>query len=229
LEIIRAKNVNYYYGDKKILENLCFSIDEGDNIALLGRNGSGKSTLIKGLNNLIRKQEGEILIDQVRLKKGHETEMYTIFSESNEQILMSTVHGELSLGLIQQNKTPTEIAQIITEKLSQFGLLQYIHESPYILSTGEKKKLLLATALSLDPGLLILDEPFAGLDVVSQKELCQYIARIPCVKIIATHEYNYARKCCNKAFVLHQRKLICFENIYDILDNEDLLKQYYLL
>lgn len=228
-ELIRANGLSYYYGNRKILDRISFVVYKNDRIALLGKNGSGKSTLLKGINHLIRKCEGEMYIDRDELKKGHETEMYTIFSEPDQQILMSTVYEEIALGLLQQNKSKEEIHGIVTASLKQFNMLRYIHESPYNLSTGEKKKLLLATALSLNPAALILDEPFSGLDVRSRNELCCYIQNIECTKIIATHEYEYARMCCNRAFVLYESSMVCFDNILDLLDNPETLKKYDLI
>lgn len=229
IEVVKAHNVSYSYGNRQILEKVSFVIYKHDRIALLGKNGSGKSTLIRGLNKLIHSSEGEMTIDGEELRKGHDSEIYTIFTEANDQIIMSTVYAELSLGLLQQNKPQAEIDAIIETNLMRFGLLQYIHDDPYNLSTGEKKKLLLATALSLNPGLLVLDEPFSGLDMRSKNELVLYIRDIPCTQLLVTHEYDYARECCNRAFVLHEKKLVCFDNVASLLDDKGLLRDYELI
>ncbi|NUM35676.1 MAG: ABC transporter ATP-binding protein [Candidatus Brocadiae bacterium] len=226
--LICAKNASYRYESEAILENISFIIEAKDRIALLGKNGSGKSTLIKALNQLITPYKGSIQFYFEEMKKNYPTDMYTIFSYPDEQILMNTVYSEIALGLLQQGKEQKEIEKIIEESLSFFGLLGYIHQNPYCLSTGEKKKLLLATAFSLNPGILVLDEPFSSLDVRSKKELNSYISKLECTQIIATHEYEYITSLCTRAFVLHNHHLFIFEKIQDLLDNPALLSEYEL-
>ncbi len=226
--IIVAENTTYRYGAKIVLENISFQISEKEKIALLGKNGSGKSTLIKAINRLIPSYSGRISFRFEKLRHDYPTDIYTIFSHPDEQILMNTVYSELALGLLQQGRKEEEIDAIIEKSLSYFGLLPYIHESPYCLSSGEKKKLLLATAFSLNPGILVLDEPFSNLDAKSKKELSLYISKLDCTQIIASHEYEYIRSFCTKAFVLYNHRLFIFDRIQDILDNPSFLAEYEL-
>ena len=137
--LISAENITYSYDRTIVLESISFSINERDRIALLGKNGSGKSTLIKGLNRLLAPSKGCISFYFEELKRNYDTQIYTLFSNPDEQILMDTVYAEIALGLLQQGKKQEEIENIVEKSLTCFGLLPYIHNSPYLLSTGEKK------------------------------------------------------------------------------------------
>ena len=226
--LVFVENLGYKYATRVILEKMYFCINEGENIALLGKNGSGKSTLIKGLNGLLIPYSGKYNISREYLSSSYDTDMYTIFSHPEDQILMPTIYSELALGLIQMNKTEQQINSIIEEMLTRFGLAEYINSSPYTLSTGEKKKLLLAIALTMNPALLILDEPFSGLDVKSKNELANYIRGISSTLIIATHEYDYASQCCQKALVISQKKIHYINDLQTLLNDQNLLSMYEL-
>ncbi|NQV02644.1 MAG: ABC transporter ATP-binding protein [Bacteroidia bacterium] len=178
-EIISLKNINYsYFGKIPALININFSVNRGELFSIIGHNGSGKSTLLNIINALIHPDSGEVmfkgtpLTEKSLLGKGFAMElrqsMGFIFQNPDIQLFCPTVFDELMFAPLQLN-LPYETAVEMAEETLSFLSISHLKERPpYMLSGGEKKRVAIASVLTMNPDILLIDEPLAGLDPKTQ-------------------------------------------------------------
>ena len=180
-----AKDLKVGYEDRIIIDNLNLSIKQGEIVSIIGPNGCGKSTLIKLLNGIIFPSEGSYFykdheISEKTLKdrqfaKWFHQQMGYVFQNADTQLFCGSVEEEIAFGPIQMGLPEAEIRQRTEDCLRLFGIEKLRERPPYHLSGGEKRKVSLACILSLNPEVLILDEPLAGLDEKTQDMLTEFL------------------------------------------------------
>ena len=171
--MIHLKDIRFgYTPDRLVFNKLDFSIHAGAKIGLAGTNGSGKTTLFHLIMGLLKPSSGQVIVfgreretedefREVRRKIGF------LFQDSNDQLFSPTVAEDIAFGPLNLGKTHEESRQIVGETLAMVGLSGYESRITYQLSGGEKRLVALATILAMRPEMLLLDEPFAGLDETS--------------------------------------------------------------
>ncbi len=176
MSLIEVKNLGFTYGvgtpfEKKAVDNLSLSINEGEVVGLIGHTGSGKSTFAQMLNGLIKPTEGQVLIDgtdiwakpkeirKIRFKVG------MVFQYPEYQLFDETVYKDISFGPRNKGLSENEINKTV-RKAAEFVSLDdsLLEKSPFDLSGGEKRRAAIAGVIAMDPDVLVLDEPTAGLD-----------------------------------------------------------------
>ena len=186
--IFETKNLDYDYpGNIPALRQLSLSIGPGELVALLGANGSGKSTLLKLMDGLIFPTNGQMLafgkpLSEKALKdgqfvRGFRRRVGLVFQDSDVQLFCPTVWDEVTFGPLQLGISKDEVISRSSEALKLLNIDHLRERPPYRLSGGEKKKVALASVLSLQPQVLLLDEPTNGLDPWSQGSLIDFLLR----------------------------------------------------
>ena len=181
------KNLDYKYpGNIPALSRINFNVREGELVALVGANGSGKSTLLKLLDGLIFPSSGEF-----RRKVG------LVFQDPDVQLFSPTVWDEVTFGPLQLGIPKEEIISRGLEALQLLNIAQLKERPPYLLSGGEKKKVSLASVLSLRPQVLLLDEPTTGLDPRSQGNLIDFL-----LEIFSTQDLDIVEELATRVLVI---------------------------
>ncbi len=186
--VFQIKNMDYDYpGNIPALSNISLTIQTGEMVALLGANGTGKSTLLKLLDGLIFPKSGELLafgqpLSEKTLKDRHFVAEFRrrvglVFQDADVQLFSPTVWDEVIFGPLQLGITREEVISRGTAALELLGINHLKDRPPYFLSGGEKKKVSIASVLSLDPMVLMLDEPTNGLDPRSQGNLIDFLLK----------------------------------------------------
>lgn len=197
--IIHVENLDIGYGDNTIMKNLTFDVQKGDIFIIMGGSGCGKSTLLRTLTGLISPQNGQIYIQGVEMGQAtasQKLEMMKhmgILYQSGALFSSMTLGENVALPLQQYTKcTQTEIRDIVAFKLALVGLAGFEDYYPSEISGGMRKRAGLARALALDPEIVYFDEPSAGLDPISSKNLDDLILEINkslgTTIIVVTHE-----------------------------------------
>jgi cobalt/nickel transport system ATP-binding protein len=184
--IFEVRQLSYTYaGNIPALTQVNFSIRSGEMVALVGANGSGKSTLLKLLDGLVFPTQGEILVfGQTLSEKALQDRAFVktfrqrvgmVFQDPDVQLFSATVWDEVTFGPLQLKIPPQEVEARANRALELLNLSQLKERPPYLLSGGEKKKVSLASVLSMQPQVLLLDEPTNGLDPYSQGKLIDFL------------------------------------------------------
>ncbi|MCQ2575891.1 MAG: energy-coupling factor ABC transporter ATP-binding protein [Treponema sp.] len=201
MAFIKLENICYEYEDSTALKDISLEIQKGECIGFEGDNGSGKTTLIKLLNGLIFASSGKFIFEDKEINKNtmkkelfakefHQKIGY-VFQNPENQLFCGSVGEEIAFGPRQMGLSEEEVKARTSDVMKMLGIEQLENRAPYHLSGGEKKKTALACVLSMNPEVLVLDEPMNGLDRKSREKLLQILLSLKAAGktlIIATHD-----------------------------------------
>ena len=223
--------IDYPDGRSVGIRGIPFVVGRGERVALLGPNGSGKSTLLRAILGLARPREGAVRVlgrdptadfDAIRPRLG------AVLQDVEAQLLAPTVAQDLAFGLPGRGLSPQQIQQRVQAIAHAFDLLPLLDKVPHYLSGGERRKVALAGALVTEPDLLVLDEPFAGLDPRSRNELTELIrrehGRRGLTLILTTHEVQEVPNLVDTVYLLSESgELVGRGSPEEIFARQDLL------
>lgn len=194
--IIEINDLSFTYPDgKQALTNICLTVQPGEKVALLGANGAGKSTLLLHLNGIFE-GNGELSIQGLALNKNNLGQIRAlvgiVFQNPDDQLFSPTVYDDVAYGPVYQGLDKRSVQQRVREALNSVHMDEYAERNPHHLSGGEKKRIAIATVLAMQPQILVLDEPTAGLDPRSRRELIELLQELPQTMLIATHDLGLA-------------------------------------
>jgi len=219
---INVNNVCKSFGDKKVLENISLSCESGKALGLLGRNGAGKTTTIRIIMGVFPADSGEVLLDgkpinRKKVKIGYLPEERGLYPK---KIVMEQL---IYLAELKGLKA-SEAKKSAKELLEKFEMTEYENKRLDTLSKGIQQKIQLVATLTCDPDIVILDEPFSGLDPVNAMLLKDTVKELIArgkVVIFSSHQMNYVEEFCNDIAILNQGKIVKAGNINQIKKSYD--------
>ena len=216
--ILEVKNLNYIYSvgtpfEHKALDNISFSVEPGEFIGIIGHTGSGKSTLMQQLNGLLKPTSGQVLLDgadiwsdkkltrQVRFRVG------LVFQYPEYQLFEETVYRDIAFGPKNMGLSEQEIDRRVREAAGFVGLTpEQLEVSPFDLSGGQKRRVAIAGVIAMEPEVLILDEPTAGLDPRGCEDILSllrsYHARRGSTVVLVSHSMEEIARSTQRIIVL---------------------------
>ncbi len=213
--MINLENVCFEYEDSVALKNITLNIAKGESVGLEGDNGCGKTTLIKLMNGLIFPTSGEYFFEgekinsksmkNERFAKAFHQKVGYVFQNPENQLFCSSVEEEIAFGPRQMGLSKEEVQMRCNDVMKLLGIENIAQRAPYHLSGGEKKKTALACVLSMNPEVLILDEPLNGLDRKTRETLLQVLKALKSAGktlIIATHDENLLNQLSDRIITL---------------------------
>ena len=211
-KIICIKNLHYSYPDgTKALCDINLEIQRGESLGIIGSNGAGKSTLLLHINGILRGR-GEIhvlgrdLTDKnlplIRSMVG------LVFQDPDNQLFMPTVFDDVSFGPINMGMQRQDVEKSVKKALKEVDMLASIKRSSHHLSVGEKKRIAIATVLSMNPQILVLDEPSSNLDPKHRRALIKLLNMLEMTKIIATHDLDLIGQTCSRVILMEEGKIV---------------------
>ncbi|MBI4824060.1 MAG: ABC transporter ATP-binding protein [Nitrospirae bacterium] len=234
MNVFEVKNISYSYGNRvKALEGISFDVSQGESLTLIGTNGSGKTTLLYILNGLLEPCRGEVFVFGTSILKGYPAflrqRVSLLFQNSQAQLFSLSVWDEMCFGPLQLGFSKDEIKEKVESIIEMLHIGHLRDRGPWELSSGEMKKVALGTCLSINPDVLLLDEPIAGLDLRSQVEITDIIIRLKEAGkaiITATHDLHIIEDVSDRTIVLSEdHRVLCEGNPHEVLnDHGSLLK-----
>jgi len=227
---IDIKNLNFCYPDGQCaLKDINFSVNSSESVALIGPNGAGKSTLLLHLNGILRAQ-CDISVCGLRIEDRNIKEIRKkvglVFQDPEDQLFSLNVFEDVAFGPLNMNYSETEIKRRVSSALQKVGMEGYEKRSSHHLSIGEKKRIAIATVLSLDPEILVLDEPTGSLDPRGKWSLIELLNGVAVTRIIATHDLELVAHLCSRTLILDGGRIVADGSTEDILGDEVLLKNH---
>ena len=211
-EIVRVDDLSFRYPDgQQALAGVSLTIYQGETVALIGPNGAGKSTLLLHLNGILRSNGAVRVLGKpvdnknlrwVRSKVG------LVFQNPDDQLFSPTVFDDVAFGPINMGRSEAEVRELVTRALDWVGMADYEQRSPHHLSAGEKKRISIATVLSMAPEVLVIDEPTSNLDPGGKWSLVSLLKSLPMAKIIASHDLELVQALCQRTIVLDRGQVV---------------------
>lgn len=229
--MIEIKNVTKKYGSKLAVDNVSFTVNDGDIFAFIGHNGAGKTTLIKSIVGIHDFDEGDILIDGMSIKdKPVECKKLMAYVPDNPETYEHMKAIDYINFICDMYETPTEIREENIKKYAKlFEMEDKLNDTIDSYSHGMKQKIVLISALAHDPKILIMDEPFVGLDpkaVFDIKEVLNKMTKEGKIVFYSTHILDVAEKLCSRVAIIKQGKLVKSGSMKEIKGDKSLEKVF---
>ena len=225
--IVEVSDLSFWYPDgRQALSCINLRVLPGERVSIVGANGAGKSTLLYHLNGILT-GSGKVRIAGMELNKKNLTQIRAIigvvFQNPDDQLFSPTVYEDVAYGPIYQGLDKGAVQQRVEQALAAVDMSDYANRIPYHLSAGEKKRVAIATVLSMRPRILVFDEPTAGLDPRGRRELIELLRGLSQTVLIATHDLSLVEQLTPRTVVLHQGRIVADAATATILADEELL------
>lgn len=241
MSILELKNISYTYGigtpfEKKAVNDVSFSVNKGELIGIIGHTGSGKSTLVQMLNGLIKPTSGQVLLDgadiwekpkeirKIRFKVG------MVFQYPEYQLFEETVYKDIAFGPANKGLSQEEIDKEV-RRAARFTDLkdELLDKSPFDLSGGEKRRAAIAGVIAMDPEVLVLDEPTAGLDPMGRDVLLSQIVNYHKERqntvLLVSHSMEDIARLADRIVVMNKSRLVMFDKTEKVFAKGDELEK----
>ena len=228
MNAIETKNLTYKYSigtpfETTAVDNVTLTVEQGEFVGVIGHTGSGKSTLIQHLNGLLKQTSGDVLINGRNIWskdvniKDIRFEAGLVFQYSEYQLFEETVYKDIAYGPKNMGLQDEEIDRRVRNAARQMGLKdELLERSPFDLSGGQKRRVALAGVIAMEPKILILDEPAAGLDPAGRdkvlEEIAGYHKNSGTTILLVSHSMEDIVKYANKVLVMNRGQLFCYED-----------------
>jgi len=226
-DVLVVQDLHFSYPDDHIaLRGVTFKLCSGDKAALVGPNGAGKSTLMLHLNGILNGR-GDIEIGGQRLRRDNlpviRAMVGLVFQNPDDQLFSPTVFEDVAFGPLHMGLPEAEVRSRVDSALEAVSMSMYRERLSHHLSAGEKKRIAIATVLSMKPNLLILDEPTAGLDPRARRTLINLLRDLPITMLVSTHDMSMVRDLFPRTIVMDEGRIVADGLTMEILANEELL------
>lgn len=228
--IIEFRDVRFRYPDgTQALAGVSFRITHGESVGIVGANGAGKSTLLLHMNGHLLPTSGEVVVGEVPVRKETRPEIRrkvgVVFQNPDDQLFMPTVFDDVAFGPLNLGLTPDRVRERVHEALRRVGALALADKPPHHLSGGQKSAVAIATVISMEPDILVMDEPAASLDPKSRRDLIALLNTFTHSKIVASHDLDLILDVCARCLVIRDGVIVADGASAEILSDEGLLAE----
>ena len=226
--ITEADNLYYSYPDgHHAINGVSFRIYHGESVGIIGANGAGKSTLLMLLMGILMPEKGEVRVGEVKVTKKTlsmiRQRLGMVFQDPDDQLFMTTVYDDVAFGPRNLKMEETEVKKRVISALEKTGILHLKERAPFKLSAGEKRSAAIASVLSMNPDILILDEPTSSLDPKSRRRVINLLKSFSHTKIITSHDLDMVMELCKRTIIIKDGSVISDGPTLDIITNKKLM------
>lgn len=230
---IEVKDLRFAYpGGNEVLQGVSFRIEPNEKVALIGPNGAGKSTLLLHLNGILR-GSGSIKVCGTNVEEKNlgqiRASVGLVFQDPDDQLFSPTVEEDVAFGPLHMGLSRDEIMRRTQKALAEVGLPDFSRRLSHHLSSGEKKRVAIATVLSMQPEILVLDEPTAGLDPRARRSFIRLMGDLSMTMLVSTHDLSMALEVLPRTLVLDEGRVLADGSTADILSDRQFLERHGLL
>lgn len=227
---IEIENLSFSYPDgHQALRNVSLSIQPIEKVALVGPNGAGKSTLILHLNGILT-GSGNVCVAGLPVIKENlgkvRARVGLVFQSPDDQLFSPTVFDDVAYGPIYQGLPIEEVKHRVADALAIVGMSDYANRVSHHLSVGEKKRIAIATVLSMKPDVLVLDEPTAGLDPRARRSLIKLLIELPITMLVSTHDMHMVYEIFQRMVIMDHGQVVADGKTIELMEDETLLNAH---
>jgi cobalt/nickel transport system ATP-binding protein len=229
-DVLQVRDLHFSYPDgHSALHGVSLKLCEGDKVALVGPNGAGKSTLMLHLNGILGGR-GEVEIGGQRITRDNlpviRSMVGLVFQNPDDQLFSPTVFEDVAFGPLHMGLPEDEVRARVDSALEAVRMSSFKDRLSHHLSVGEKKRIAIATVLSMKPSLLVLDEPSAGLDPRARRTLINLLRELPITMLVSTHDMRLVQELFPRTIVMDEGQVVADGLTMEILEDEELLNAH---
>lgn len=230
MQTIEISHLSFAYGNEPVLSDICFQAKGEETIGIIGANGVGKSTLLKIMVGILSEYHGILKICGMNVEKKNLTQIREktgyVFQDSESQLFMSNVYEDVAFAPRNYGYPEEEVKRRTEKALDMVHIKDLQKKQIYRLSGGQKKLASIATILSTNPEIILLDEPSVALDPQNRRNLIHVLRELPGMKIIASHDMDMIWDTCSRTVLMSGGKIIADGKTKEILTKQDLLETH---
>lgn len=228
---IHVRGLDFAYPDGHVaLRDINLCVGPGERVALVGPNGAGKSTLMLHLNGILKGQHGTIQVGDLEVTEANlrkvRADVGIVFQNPDDQLFSPTVFDDVAYGPIYMGLPEAHVRQRVALALEQMSMQAYAGRTSHHLSLGEKKRIAIATVLAMEPNVLLLDEPSAGLDPRARRTLIRLLGKLAPTMLVSTHDLRLVRELCPRTIILDEGRVVADGPTGELLVDEDLMQRH---
>ena len=228
--VLSVRDLHFsYHHEHLALRGVSFELCKGDKVALVGPNGAGKSTLMLHLNGILN-GEGDVIIGDERITRDNlpavRAKVGVVFQSPDDQLFSPTVFEDVAFGPLHMGLPRDEVLARVDTALEAVQMTGYKDRLSHHLSVGEKKRIAIATVLSMNPQILILDEPSAGLDPRARRTLINLLHDLPITMLVSTHDMKLVEELFPRTIVMDEGLIVADGDTKEILSDEKFLNEH---
>lgn len=237
--VISIHDLSFAYGDGHVaLRAVSLDIRAGEKVALVGPNGAGKSTLMLHLNGILGQRDhgrgqpenGHITVGGLPLNKANlptiRARVGLVFQNPDDQLFSPTVYEDVAFGPLHMGLPEPDVRARVARALSQVGMDGFGERLSHHLSIGQKKRISMATVLSMDPEILVLDEPSAGLDPRARRALINLLRDLPITMLVSTHDMLMVRELFPRMIIMDEGQIVADGPTATLMADKNLLESH---
>ena len=229
-DILQVQNLHYSYPDGHVaLRGVSLNLCEGEKVALVGPNGAGKSTLMLHLNGILG-LDSPILVAGLPINSKNlpviRAMVGLVFQNPDDQLFSPTVFDDIAFGPLHMGLPESEVHHRVEEALVAVQMSDFGDRLSHHLSVGQKKRISIATVLSMRPQILVLDEPSAGLDPRARRSLIEFLRGLPITMLISTHDLRMVRDLFPRMVIMDEGLIVADGLTKILLDDQTLLETH---
>jgi cobalt/nickel transport system ATP-binding protein len=228
---VEIEGLSFSYPDgHAALRGVSLHIAPCEKVALVGPNGAGKSTLLLHLNGILTSEQGTVRVAGMEVKPANfgrvRASVGLVFQSPEDQLFSPTVFEDVAFGPIYQGLPESDVRQRVDEALGAVHMLDYAERVSHHLSVGEKKRIAIATVLSMKPEILILDEPTAGLDPRARRSLIHLLDELEITMLVSTHDMLLVNELFPRVVVMDEGRIVADGPTHALLQDTALLEAH---
>ncbi|MHC1627170.1 MAG: ATP-binding cassette domain-containing protein [Methanoculleaceae archaeon] len=234
MHIIETRDLTHIYrGSVTALNKVNFIAGRKERVAVIGANGAGKSTLFQHFNGVLKPTSGEVLVHGIPVRKENLREVRTrvglVFQHPDDQIFSPTVEQDIAFGPQNLGLDEKTVAHRVDEALRLCGIEHLRTRVPHHLSGGEKKRVAIAGVIAMEPEVLVLDEPTAGLDPQGVEDIMGFVSSLPerfgMTVIFSTHHVELVPEIADYIYVMHRGRVVAEGTVKEIFVRNRMLSE----
>jgi cobalt/nickel transport system ATP-binding protein len=229
-DVLRIQGLHFTYPDgHTALQDISLNLCAGEKVALVGPNGAGKSTLMLHLNGILT-GEGRVTVGGLNLEKKNlpviRAMVGMVFQNPDDQLFSPTVFEDVAFGPLHMGLPEDEVRSRVASALKRVRMESYAGRLSHHLSVGEKKRIAIATVLSMDPQVLVLDEPSAGLDPRARRSLINLLREMPITMLVSTHDLALVREVFPRTVIMDEGCIVADGPTVELMKDGKLLEAH---
>ena len=226
-----VNDLQFSYPDGHLaLKGISLQIERGEKVALVGPNGAGKSTLMLHLNGILGDGEAAVQVAGMSITKQNlplvRAKVGLVFQNPDDQLFSPTVFEDVAFGPLHMGLSESEVRQRVATALAQVGIADFGERLSHHLSIGQKKRVAIATVLAMEPEILVLDEPSAGLDPRGRRALINLLRELPVTMLVSTHDMALVQELFPRMIIVDEGQVVADGETAVLMTDEPLLEAH---